>query len=496
MYLSYGLSVIYLLAALLLAVYGFNSLLLAALFLRHRRGPTAGEPSSWPAVTVQLPVYNERWVVRRLLEAASRLDYPRHLLEIQVLDDSTDHTRAIAESVAAKLRRRGLDVRVIHRPDRKGYKAGALAHGLQSARGELIAVFDADFVPPPDWLRRVVPYLVADEGLGFVQTRWGHINEGYSGPTRAQTLALDGHFVVEQPARQRSGLLMNFNGSAGVWRRSCIEGAGGWSARTLCEDLDLSYRAQMAGWRGLFLPEVVVPAEVPPTVSAFKCQQRRWATGSVQCLRHLFRPLLRSSLSLTQKLQGLVHLSGYVAHPLMLVLLLVSLPLLLLDGGLRFHLAFLGLASLGPPTVYTLAQVVQGGRAWRRLAYLPTLVLLGTGLAVSNTRAVVRALYTDGGAFQRTPKFSLVGKRGDWRGRQYMVGADPSTLGELGMALYALATIAVALSRGSVYAVPFLALYVAGFTYVAASSLREARAEREGARRAALSSQPSRPWAG
>ncbi|NPV08464.1 MAG: glycosyltransferase [Anaerolineae bacterium] len=496
MYLSYFLSAIYLLAALLLATYGFNSLVLTALFLRHRRGSRAEEPRWWPSVTVQLPVYNERWVVRRLLEAVSRLDYPRDRLQIQVLDDSDDYTHAMVDSMAARLRRRGLDVTVLHRTERSGYKAGALANGLASARGEFIAIFDADFVPPTNWLRRVVPYLAADRGLGFVQTRWGHINEGYSVPTRAQALALDGHFVVEQPARQRSGLLMNFNGSAGIWRRRCIEGAGGWSARTLCEDLDLSYRAQLAGWRGLYLPEVVVPAEVPPTVSAFKSQQRRWATGSVQCLRYLAGPVLRSRLSLGQKVESLIHMGGYLGHPLMLVLLLVSLPLLLLDGGLRFHLTFLGLASLGPPTLYILSQAMQGGAGWRRLAYLPVLVLLGTGLAVSSTRAVIRALRSDGGAFERTPKYSLVGRRGDWRGRHYVVGADSWTLGELGMAAYALVAIAVAASRGSVYAIPFLALYAAGFLYVAASSLSEARAERAGARRAALNSQPSRPWVG
>ncbi len=494
---SYLLSSIYLAAALLLAVYGFNSLLLGLLYL-HQRHRLVPEPtlSRLPRVTVQLPLYNERWVARRLLEAMDDLDYPRDRLEVQVLDDSDDLTRDIVDEVAERLRRRGLNITVHRREHRTGYKAGALADGLRSARGELIAIFDADFVPARDWLRRVVPHLVADERLGFVQTRWGHMNGTYSAATRAQTLALDGHFIVEQTARQRSGLLMNFNGSGGIWRRECIEQAGGWTARTLCEDLDLSYRAQMAGWNCLYLPEVVVPAEVPPTVSAFKSQQRRWATGSIQCLRHLAGPLLRSRLTLPQKLEGLVHLGGYLGHPLMLALLLLSLPLLLLDGGVRFHLTFLGLASLGPPIVYVISQAVQGAAGWRRLQALPVLILLGTGMAVNNTRAALRALRMDGGVFQRTPKYSLVGSKGKWAGRRYLVSGDAIPWGELAAALYALLCIAVAVRQESYYAVPFLCLYLAGFAYVGWSSWREARAERAGQRAAALSSQPSRPWVG
>ncbi len=477
MHLAYLLSGINLLAAVLLAAYGFNSLVLTALFLRSR-ARVVPEPrvDVLPFVTVQLPVYNERWVVRRLLEAVGALDYPRDRLEIQVLDDSTDHTADIVEAVCARLRQSGLDARVVRRQGRAGYKAGALAHGLQSAKGELIAVFDADFVPEPDWLRRVVPHLAADPGLGFVQTRWGHINAVYSRVTRAQVVALDGHFVVEQTARQRNGLLMNFNGTAGIWRRGCIEGSGGWQARTLSEDLDLSYRAQLAGWRCLYLPEIVAPAELPPMVSAFKRQQRRWATGSIQCLRHLAGPLLRSRFSPWQKLQGLLHLSGYLAHPLMVLLLLVSLPLLLLDGGLRFHLTFLGLASVGPPLLYTIAQATQGRGAARRLSALPVLVLLGTGVAVSNTIAVARALRSDGGAFERTPKFSLVGATGKWRGKHYAAGADRTIIAELGMALYALAGMALAWWTGGLYALPFLGLCACSYAYVGIEGLRERRA--------------------
>ncbi|MGQ9553706.1 MAG: glycosyltransferase [Anaerolineae bacterium] len=487
MHVEYALSAIYLIAALALAVYGLNSLLLTFIYLRVRsRRAQTQAAGPLPSVTVQLPIYNERWVVRRLIDAVANLDYPRHLLQVQVLDDSSDHTAVIAAAVAERWRRQGLDISVIHRQERHGYKAGALANALPQAKGELIAIFDADFLPSRDWLRQVVPHFLGQERLGFVQTRWGHLNGACSAITRAQVLALDGHFIIEQTARQRSGLLMNFNGTAGIWRRRCIEEAGGWLARTLSEDLDLSYRVQLAGWRCLYLPEVVAPAEVPPTVSSFKRQQRRWAMGSIQCLRHLARPLWRSHLRFWQKLEGFIHLSGYLAHPLMIVLLLVSLPLLLLNGGLHYHMAFLGLASLGPPLLYAVAQAVQSPPALRRLLFLPVLVLLGTGVALSNTLAVLKGFYCDGGEFQRTPKFHLVGTGGDWRSKRYSLGFDVATkqpllyrsVAELVLALYALAAIVTAWRQGSIYAVPFLALYACGFAYVAFESLQEARAGR------------------
>jgi len=492
-WLVYLLSALYLTAAVWLAVYGFNSLTLTLLFLHVRRRPNPSPGAGpLPRVTVQLPIYNERWVVRRLLEAAARLDYPRELLQLQVLDDSVDDTRAIVDALVERWRRRGLDISVIRRQQRRGFKAGALANALPLATGELIAIFDADFSPPRDWLLRVVPHFAGRPRLGFVQTRWGHLNGVYSGPTRAQVLALDGHFIVEQTARQRSGLLMNFNGTAGIWRRTCVENAGGWSQRTLCEDLDLSYRAQMAGWQSLYLPDVVAPAEVPPTVSSFKRQQRRWATGSTQCLRHLAAPLLRSRLRWWQKLGGLVHLSGYCGHPLLLLLLIISLPMLFVDGGMRFQTAFLGVASIGPPLLYSVSQMVQGRKGTRRLVYLPLLVLLGGGLALSNTLAVLRGLSGGSGSFERTPKFRLVGAGGDWRGKSYALGFDATALGEVALAFYALVGAGVAWHEGRVYAVPFFGLYLLGFAYVAFEGLREGRAARAQAKRApTLSSQAS-----
>ncbi len=469
---------IYIAAGVWLAVYGLNSLILAALYLRHRHdpSPTPPIPGEFPAVTVQLPVYNERHVAERLIDAVAALDWPRDRLQIQLLDDSTDDTTAIARARVAHHQQRGIDVELVRRPDRRHYKAGALAHGLKTTGGEFIVIFDADFRPPPDFLRRTIPHFLSNPKLGMVQARWSHLNADYSPLTRAQALALDGHFVVEQTARNRSGLLMNFNGTAGVWRRACIQDSGGWSGDSISEDLDLSYRAQLAGWECLFLPHVDAPAEVPPQVTAFRRQQHRWAQGSIQCLRKLWRPILkhgRRQLSPLQKLAALVHLSSYLAHPLMLILLLVSLPLFLSprDARLPMALAYLGLSSLGPPLVYALAQQALY-RDWpRRLVYFPILALLGTGIALNNTRAVIAGLRQQGGTFARTPKFRLEGKRGGWADSSYRLKIDWATLGEIGLCLYALATILAAWRSHNHYAIPFLCLYAGGFGLTAGVSL-------------------------
>ena len=310
---------LYALCVVLLSLYGFNSLVLTWLYLRHRHDPNPASPPPeiWPHVTVQLPIYNEMYTIERLLSAVAGLDYPDGRLEIQVLDDSTDDTRRVAARTVARLRQRGIDVAHVTRRDRADFKAGALAAGMARAKGELVAIFDADFIPPPDFLRRVVPHF-ADPAIGCVQTRWGHINRDYSFFTRAQALGVDGHFVVEQTARSRAGLFINFNGTAGVWRRACIEDAGGWQGDTITEDLDLSYRAQLRGWRMGYLPHVVVPAELPVQISAFKRQQSRWAQGSIQTVLKMIGPLLRSSQPWRVKLGGVVHLTNYLVHPLML----------------------------------------------------------------------------------------------------------------------------------------------------------------------------------
>jgi cellulose synthase/poly-beta-1,6-N-acetylglucosamine synthase-like glycosyltransferase len=486
------LSVAYLIAALLVALYGANALLLAALYLRRRADDAVQppEPETWPTVTVQLPVYNELYVVQRLIDAVARLDYPRRHLEVQVLDDSTDKTTRLARARVAYHRVRGLDISLIHRADRRGFKAGALAQGLEAARGEFVAIFDADFVPAPDFLRRTVPHLAANPRLAFVQTRWGHLNPGYSALTQAQTLALDGHFVVEHLARNRNRLLMNFNGTAGVWRRAAIRDAGGWQADTLTEDVDLSFRAQLAGWQALYLPDVQVPAELPPQVAAFKRQQARWATGAAQCLVKLGGALLRGEISPLDtrreegqlawptRLEALLHLSVWVAHPMSLLLLLLTLPLLLGQISLTFNLTVFWLVALGPMVAYAFSQRHLYVDWKQRMAWMPLLALLGTGLALSNTVAIARGLLGGDLTFRRTPKFRIEGQGDGWRGSRYVLPFEWLTLGELALSGYALATIATALIVANYFAVPFLLLYAGGYGYMALHGLRDAWASR------------------
>ncbi len=474
-----GLSWIYLIAALLVAIYGGNALLLAVLHLRRRadRPPQAAEPETWPLVTVQLPVYNELYVVKRLIDAVARLDYPREKLQVQVLDDSTDETTRLIAARVAYHRARGLDIELLHRPDRRGFKAGALTHGLETARGEFIALFDADFVPPPDFLRRTIPHLTADPRLAFVQTRWGYLNADYATLTHAQTIALDGHFVVEHLARNRNGLLMNFNGTAGVWRRAAIEAAGGWQSDTLTEDVDLSFRAQLSGWQALYLPDVECPAELPPQVAAFKRQQGRWAAGAAQCLFKLGGELLRggsASIPWPARLEGLLHLSVWIAHPMSLLLLLLTLPMLLGQIPLAFNLTIFWLMALGPILAYAVSQQYLYAD-WKRrmLRHMPALAMLGIGLALSNTWAIVRGLATRDRAFRRTPKFRIE-RRGDrWLGRRYTLPFEWITLLELGLAVYALITVGVALALGNYFAVPFLLVYVGGYGYIGLHGLRD-----------------------
>jgi hypothetical protein len=422
-------------------------------------------------------------VVERLIDAVAALDWPRDRLQIQVLDDSDDETTDLARAHVERHRQRGIDIELLRRPERVGYKAGALAFGLTRARGEFIVIFDADFVPPVDFVRHTVPLFPGRPALGLLQTRWAHLNADYSPLTLAQSLALDGHFVVEQTARNRSGLFMNFNGTAGVWRRACINECGGWSNDTICEDLDLSYRAQLAGWDCLYLPDVSAPAELPPQLAAFRQQQFRWAKGSIQCLLKLWRPILGRGLAqanaddaqtgspeprpLTwvQKVAALVHLSSYLAHPLMLILLLCSLPLFLSprDAHLPMAMAYLGFSSLGPPLVYALAQRALYPDWGRRLLYLPILALLGTGIALNNTRAVAGALRNRGGVFARTPKFHLEGSQGGWAESGYRLPFGWTALGEVLLALYAWATVMAAWRAGNLYAIPFMLLYACGF---------------------------------
>lgn len=474
---------IHALTVLWLAVYGLNSFVLTFLYLRHRLVVVPTPPidrSALPPVTVQVPLYNEFHVVERVIDAVAALDYPRDRLQIQILDDSTDETTRLARARMAFHRQRGVDIAVLRRPDRNGFKAGALAWGLSHAngeyavKGEYVAIFDADFCPYPDFLLRTVPHFLARPRLGMVQTRWSYLNADYSSLTRAQVLALDGHFVVEQAGRHRSGLLMSFNGAGGVWRRRCIEEAGGWQADTLCEDLDLSYRAQLTGWECLYLSSVDVLTEATPQIAAFKRQQSRWAQGSVQTLRKLAGPILRSRrLGWGQKGMALVHLSSYLAHALMVLLLLVSLPLLLMPDSVQLSLNGLGLVCLGPPLLYAISQQQLYPDWGKRMRALPLLALIGIGIAWENTQAVWRGLTRWGGTFARTPKFRLEGRTGRWTDSDYRLRADGSTVGEVVLALYALITAFVAYVTGDYGMIPFSLLYAVAFGTVAGMGLMQ-----------------------
>jgi cellulose synthase/poly-beta-1,6-N-acetylglucosamine synthase-like glycosyltransferase len=468
------LRILYTISTVGLAVVGFNALVLAVTYLRHRRTetprPVVAE-DEWPTVAVQLPVYNERHVVERLVRAASALNYPRDRLTIQLLDDSTDDTSIAAGDAVERARRAGVSIIHLRRGGRAGYKAGALAYGLERTDAEFVAVFDADFVPQPDFLRLVIPYFMGDDRLGLVQTRWAHLNADTSLLTRAQALALDSHFVVEQTARHRGGLLMNFSGTGGVWRRKTITGSGGWHCDTLSEDIDLSYRAQLGGWHCLYLPDVSVPAEVPPLMMGFKRQQSRWATGTVQCLRKLGGRVLRSPLNPWQKIQAMIHLGGYFIHPLMIILLLLTLPLVLAGQIDRGTLSGLGLAMLGSPLQATIAQRSLYPDWWRRLILFPVFMLMGVGIAASNSEAVLKGFSARPQSFERTPKFHLEGqRRATWAASRYTLPVNSTTILELLLAAYAGVTAVVAL-RAEPALAAFMALYALGFAYVAGLSL-------------------------
>ncbi len=462
---------LYLLTALLLAVYASGALLLLLNYWRHRHEHPEPPPvRDWPAVVVQLPIYNERYVVTRLLDAAARLDYPPDRLYIQLLDDSTDDTSAIAAAHIAALRQAaGPRIDHIRRPHRTGYKAGALAHGLALTTCELAAVFDADFIPPPDFLRRTVPYFSDNPRLGMVQTRWGHLNPGDNALTRGQALALDGHFVVEQTARSRAGWLINFNGSAGIWRTDCIRDAGGWRDTTLTEDLDLSYRAQLKGWRFLYLPDIVVPAELPPQMMAYKQQQARWARGSTSALLLMVGPLWRAPLSAGQRIMATLHLCQYLPHPLMLIMLLLTPALIALQGLHGIPLGPLGVLGLAPPLIYAASQHALYPDWRRRMLAFPLLLVLGTGIAWNNTCAVAGALlpHARPAEFRRTPKFAA-----RWTSSAYALRPDVSTIIEALLALYALLGALLALQRQPPLA-PWLALYAYAFGMIVALSLRD-----------------------
>jgi cellulose synthase/poly-beta-1,6-N-acetylglucosamine synthase-like glycosyltransferase len=474
----------YFFVLIILAVYGWHRYYLVYLYLRHRhREPKAGPPlAPQPVVTVQLPLYNEMYVADRLIESVCLLEYPRELLEIQVLDDSTDETRSIAESAVRRFAAAGIDIKYLHRTDRRGYKAGALEAGLRRARGEFVAIFDADFIPPADFLKRLMPHF-ADARVGMVQARWGHINQDYSLLTKIQSILLDGHFVLEHGGRNRSGRFFNFNGTAGVWRRSAIDDAGGWQHDTLTEDLDLSYRAQLRGWRFVFLSDLIAPAEVPVEMNGFKSQQHRWAKGSIQTCRKLLPKILRADIPLGVKAEAFFHLTANFNYPLMCVLSVLMFPSMVI----RYNMGWYEMLLIDVPLFFAATFSVcnfymvcqrEIHRDWRaRLKYLPFLMSIGIGLSINNTRAVVEALLNKHTDFARTPKYRIEGDSDEWVGKKYRQSVAVQPLIELALGLYFTMTVFYALANQIYGTVPFLVLFQIGFLYTGLVSIVQQYAE-------------------
>lgn len=462
--------VAYFAVLLLLCAYGVHRAHLVWLCVRFRkqlraallRAPALGDDV--PTVTVQLPLFNEATVVERLLDAVARFDYPRDRLEIQVLDDSTDETEPLARRKVAELREQGVDAVYLRRSNRVGYKAGALEFGLQQAKGEFVAIFDADFVPQPDFLRAVIGDF-RDPKVGMVQTRWAHLNRDESLLTSVQALMLDGHHLVENRARFGSGCMFNFSGTGGVWRATAIADAGGWQHDTLTEDLDLSYRAQLRGWRFIYREDVVTPAELPAEMSAFRAQQYRWAKGTVQTARKLLGRVLSAPLTLSQRIEASFHMLPHFAYPLTLLLSILLLPALIVlpvtDGRtmLVIDLPLCMGATGSLVTFYSMAETAQGRTVWQALKRLPALIALGAGLSPHLTRAVADGMGTMAGEFVRTPK------RGAVAGRYWQYARLP--LLEIGLCLVSFASIIASIETRHWFATPFAFLFTMGYGVVA-----------------------------
>ena len=472
-----------------LAVYGIHRYALVFNYYKNRKhvaGPLP-EISVWPPVTVQLPIYNEKYVIERLVEAVAAFDYPRELLDIQVLDDSSDETQEVAADCVERYRQLGVPVSYIHRDNREGFKAGALQEGLKTARGEFVAIFDADFIPPADFLRRTVPYFV-DQKLAMVQTRWSYINRHYSALTEVEAILLDGHFVIEHSSRFRSGLFFNFNGTAGIWRRIAIEDAGGWQHDTLTEDTDLSYRAQLRGWHFTYLPEIDCPSELPVEMNAFKSQQARWAKGLMQTAKKILPRVLRSDMSGAVKAEAVFHLTANISYPLMVFMSIILLPAMIV----RFYQGWVQVLIIDLPlflastcsisSFYLAAERALYPKTWKRtFLYLPLVMAVGIGLSVRNAMAVMEAIIGVKSEFVRTPKYRVeAGAQGSgaWAKKKYHKSAGWMPFAEVALGLYFAGAVFYALQNENYATVPFLLLFVWGYLYTGLMSLAQTYLER------------------
>lgn len=468
---------VYGLLLLVLFVYGINFMYLTWVASRKASAdPAPPEMTRVPYVGVHLPIFNELYVAERLIHAAAQMEWDRDRLEILVLDDSTDETREVVRKAVEYWRARGVNIQHIHRADRRGYKAGALAAGLEASRAELIAYFDADFVPPRDFLQRTIPHF-ENPRLGFLQTRWGHLNRDFSLLTFLQALSIDGHFMVEQFARFRAGYWFNFNGTGGVWRREAIVDAGGWTQDTLTEDLDLSYRSFFKGWEAMYLRDVVSPAELPVTLAAYRRQQHRWAKGSLQCAYKLLPQVWRSPLGIVKKFEATLHLTGYMIHLYMFAMMLLfpaviyfaqRSPEIYALWGIG---ALFNLSTLAPAMFFTIAQAQLGRGWWRRIPFIMFFTALGAGLMPNTVRAAWQLARGDSKTFERTPKFGIDGENHSWVEKKYKLPLDGVIVFELFIAAWNFATFWYAVEAQNWVIAFYAGIFFAGVSFITGQSL-------------------------
>jgi cellulose synthase/poly-beta-1,6-N-acetylglucosamine synthase-like glycosyltransferase len=472
----------YFISLTILFLFGSSGFIMMYYYLKHRKvqRSAVGELKEFPCVTVQLPIYNEQYVVRRLLDAVCNLAYMKESLEIQVLDDSTDETTNIVADAVREYQTKGIDIVHIRRGSRAGYKAGALKEGLKTARGEYVAIFDADFVPSPDFLLKTLPHFLANPKVGMVQTRWEHLNSDYSFLTRAQAMALDGHFVIEQNVRYKAGFFINFNGTGGIWRKECILDAGNWEADTLTEDLDLSYRAQLKGWKFVFLNDVTSPAELPCEVNALKSQQFRWTKGAVETAWKILPRVWRSDLPLEKKIHSTFHLTNNVVFPFIVLAGILNVPLVFIkhQGGYETYFAIMAMfvfAFVGLFMSYLYSQK-DVHVDWQRRMFLFPLFMAGSmGFSVNNTIAVFHGLLRKKSEFVRTPKYRIVDRKSSWTDKKYSAAkVGPTVVIEAVLSLYCLFGVGASIYFLEIAAVPFQLLFSMGYGMVAYLSVKHA----------------------
>ena len=473
---------LFIISAIIIIAYTLNFYYLTFLSVRRKEVLTTKEMGT-PTVTIQLPIYNEKYVAKRLVDAVCGLDYPKDKMKIMILDDSDDETVELLAKEVNYYKKQGYQIEHIRRGTRKGYKAGALKYAMQITDTEYVAIFDADFIPPNWFLKRAIPHF-SKPNIGLIQCRWGHVNENYSSITQVQALSLDFHFLIEQKAKSNSHLFMNFNGTAGIWKRDCIDDAGGWHTATLVEDLDLSYRAQMKGWKCVFLPDIVVDAELPVQMNGAKRQQFRWAKGSIQCAIKLLGGIaIKRTVAIEAKIQAFVQLTRHIVYPLMLIQFL-ALPILL-AGDINLYLVsfipaltIVAYLAMGPGAYLMIIQKMYN-KSWKSKAkILPTLIVYNAGMSVNNTVAVFDAVFGKKNEFLRTPKYGIINKQDDWRGKAYNLPFTKTTLLEIFFGVYGIMGILISIFSNNPIFAPIIAIQTIGFFFIAFLSISHTRFKR------------------